>query len=45
VIFRDKAGTEDERRALDEMILLPIGCEPVGNSVLGLGLVVTRRGP
>jgi hypothetical protein len=42
VIYLDEAGIEDERRILDELILPSIGCEPVGTSPLGLGLVVTR---
>jgi hypothetical protein len=42
VIYLDEAGVEDERRVLDEMILPSIGCEPVGATPLGLGLVVTR---
>jgi hypothetical protein len=41
VIYLDEAGLEDERRVLDEMILPSIGCEPVGATPLGLGLVVT----
>jgi hypothetical protein len=42
VIYLDEAGVEDERRVLDEMIMPSIGCEPVGATPLGLGLVVTR---
>jgi hypothetical protein len=42
IIYLDEAGIEDERRVLDEMILPSIGCEPVGATALGLGLVVTR---
>jgi hypothetical protein len=45
IIYLDEAGFEDERRVLDEMILPSIGCEPVGTSPLGLGLVVTRPVP
>ncbi len=41
VLYLDEAGLEDERRVLDEIILPSIGCEPVGATPLGLGLVVT----
>lgn len=42
IIYLDEAGIEDERKVLDELILPSIGCEPVGATALGLGLVVTR---
>jgi hypothetical protein len=42
VMYFDEAMDRDERRVLDEMILPSIGCEAVGSSPLGLGLVVTR---
>jgi len=42
VMYLDEAMDVDERRVLDEMILPSIGCEPVGSTALGLGLVVTR---
>jgi hypothetical protein len=42
VIYLDEAVMQDERRVIDEMILPSIGCEPVGATPLGLGLVVTR---
>ena len=42
VIYLDEAMDREERRVLDEMILPSIGCEPVGITARGLGLVVTR---
>jgi hypothetical protein len=42
VIYLDEAMDREERRVLDEMILPSIGCEPVGTTARGLGLVVTR---
>jgi hypothetical protein len=42
VMYFDEAMDYDERRVLNEMILPSIGCEAVGTTALGLGLVVTR---
>ena len=42
IIYLDEAMDPEERRVLDEMILPSIGCEPVGTTARGLGLVVTR---
>jgi hypothetical protein len=42
LMYFDEAMDRDERRVLDDMILPSIGCEPVGATALGLGLVVTR---
>jgi hypothetical protein len=41
-VYFDEATDTDEGRALDDVILPSIGCESVGTTALGLGLVVTR---
>lgn len=40
VIYLDEAGDDDERKALDEVILPSIKCEPIAATPVGLGLVL-----
>lgn len=42
LLYFDEAMDRDERRVLDEMVLPSIGCEPIGATARGLGLVVTQ---